>query len=352
MKKPEKVLSVFDKYTKVVDKNIKQTIDDCSDLLMYQMMSYFMGYLDDNLQKTTSYGGKRFRPGLCLLFAEYYNCFDEAIDVATSLEIFHNFTLIHDDIADGDELRRGRQTVWSKWGINHGINTGDAQLILASKSLEGLLTRNPELGIRVQKFLNQKYLEVAEGQFLDFTYSELKISDSNITENNIIDMLGKKSGVLVGAATKSAGMIAGVSVKEQDQLWDFGYNLGLAYQLFDDIVSIWGNSDISGKDELRDIIDKKKTLPIIYLYNGSNKENSKILEKLYSKKGTLNDKEVETVKSLLDKSGTKEFVFKTAKKSVEAVMRSIENLSLDKDKKTKLIEITYALLPEAKEIML
>jgi geranylgeranyl pyrophosphate synthase len=351
MKTPDQVLGIFDQYTKTVDVEIKSLIDSHPDILMYQMMNYFMGYLDEDLKVTTGYGGKRFRPGLCLLLAEYYSSKENALEVAAAIEIFHNFTLIHDDIADGDLLRRGRPTVWNKWGINHGINTGDAQLILVTKELNKLIKRNPTLGIDIQSFCFDKFLDVAEGQFLDFTFSETGISNPNITEENTLDMMGRKSGILVGIPAKAAGMIAGISAEEQDKLWEFGYNLGLAYQLFDDIVSIWGSAVESGKDELMDLFDKKKTLPVIYLYRNSTDQNKKILETLYSKRGQLDTEEVSIVKTLLDENGARNYVEQKAAAAVTNVMDSIETLSLTREHKDKLIAITFALLPDAERLI-
>ncbi len=350
MKKPAEVLSIFDKYSRLVDSEIKSLLAAQQNYLMYQMMSYFMGYLDENLEPSEEYGGKRFRPGLCLLLADFYGTKENAVELATSVEIFHNFTLIHDDIADGDLLRRGKPTVWSKWGINHGINTGDAQLILAFKELDKLAERNPELASKAQRLCHEKYLEVAEGQFLDFTYSETNISDPMITEENTLDMLGRKSGILVGLPAMLAGHVASVDEEEIKRLWEFGYNLGLAYQLYDDIVSIWGSSEESGKDELMDIVDKKKTLPIIYLYRNADDKVKKILETLYSKKEPLDAQEVKVVKTLLDENGTRGYIERKAQDAVKIVISSIAKLSLDATEKSQLENIVYALLPDARRV--
>jgi len=345
MKEPREVLDIFKKYTPQIDAEIAELIKSQGELLMYDMMSYFFGYLDENLQEVANYGGKRFRSGICMLLADFYGKHDGALEVASSIEIFHNFTLIHDDIADGDLVRRGRPTVWSKWGINHGINTGDAQLLLASKEINKYILRDPVLGTKINEFIVNKYLEVAEGQFLDFRFSELPLDSVEISEEKTLEMIGKKSGILVGTPAKCAGMLSGQSASECEALYEYGYNLGLSYQLADDLMSIWGSIEDSGKDEMMDIYDKKKTLPIIYLYGKLEGEAKEKLAKLYSKSENLSDDEVVYVKNLLDQYGAEEYLRGKALASVSKVDESLEKLSISAEHKKVLYSITRALLP-------
>lgn len=345
MQKPIEVLNIFEKYTPLVDKEIQDLLAGQGDLFMYDMMSYFFGYLDEGMQQSSIYGGKRFRSGICMLLSDFYGNLHSPLEVASSIEIFHNFTLIHDDIADGDTMRRGRPTVWSKWGINHGINTGDAQLLLSSKEINRFILREPVLGVKILDYVTSKYLEVAEGQFLDFTYSELALDNPEISEENTRRMIEKKSGVLVGVSTKCAGLINGLPADECEALYDYGFNLGLAYQLADDLMSIWGTADESGKDELMDLYDKKKTLPIIYLYNNVNAKDKVKLTSLYAKKGNLTKEEVLYVKNLLDTSGAEKYVLSKARERVAIVDASVNKLTIKDEDKEVLHHITRALLP-------
>lgn len=345
MKEPRQVLEIFKEYTPRIDAEILDLLQGQRELLMYDMISYFFGYLDENLEKVANYGGKRFRSGLCMLLADFYGKADGALEVASSIEIFHNFTLIHDDIADGDLVRRGRPTVWSKWGVNHGINTGDAQLLLASKEINRFIARNPILGSKINDFVTSKYIEVAEGQFLDFSFSDLPLDSEEVSEENTLDMIGKKSGVLVGIPAKCAGMLTGQSDEECEALYEYGFNLGLSYQLADDLVSIWGSIADSGKDELMDIYDKKKTLPIIYLFNKLEGEERESVLKLYSKPGNLTLSEVNYIKGLLDRSDAEQYLKDRALESVAIVEKSIDKLSISEEDKKTLNCITKALLP-------
>ena len=144
-------------------------------------------------------------------------------------------------------MRRGRPTVWKKWDIKHAINSGDAQLILAHQELMHGADNYKDAVEPLIPFVNDTFLRVAEGQFLDFTLADLSINDPFVTVENYLKMIGRKSAVLVGASAKLAGLVAGKSKEECDALWDYGYNLGMAYQLNDDLLSIWGTAEETGK---------------------------------------------------------------------------------------------------------
>lgn len=345
MKVPSKVLEKFEKYTPIIDKEMKDLLESQEDLLMYQMMSYFLGFKNEKLDDLpNSYGGKRFRPGLTLLLSDFYGTADNAIEVATAIEIFHNFTLIHDDIEDNDPIRRGRPTVWRLWGITQAINTGDAQMMLANiKLIEGIKKHN--LSLDIYEFLNKVYLKIAEGQFKDLHMADLPLDDTLVTEEYYLDMIAKKSAYLVGASAKVAGMIAGKDQSEVDALWDYGYNLGLAYQISDDVVSIWSDLENTGKEELADIREKKKTLPVICLFEKASAEERKKLEELYSNSKSLSDSEVSYVKQLLDAYKIKDIAVSRVIESVKKIEESIEKLSFGESEKTMLKKINEALFP-------
>lgn len=345
MKEPKDILKLFERYTPEIDDEIKGLLKSHTDLDMYKMISYFFGFLDKSFKEMKNYGGKRFRPGICLFLAECYGVKEKALELATAIEIFHNFTLIHDDIEDRDELRRGRPTLWKLWGINHGINTGDAQLHLVNEELYKYAEKNPQDNIKILLYINQKFLEVVEGQYLDFTLSELPINDKEVNMNNMIDMIGRKSAVLVGCSASTAGMVAGLDQSEIDNLWNYGYNLGLTYQFCDDLTSIWGNKEESGKDELADIREKKKTLPILYLYQNADKKTQARLVSLYSKRNDLTTSEIYEVKKMLDDMEIKNLVINRARKSLDLVYSAIEKLSISNKNKKTLREINDALFP-------
>ena len=161
------------------------------DYALYGMMRYFMGYTDESFKVNTQPVGKRIRPGLLLLIANSYGILEEAFPAALSIELFHNFTLIHDDIADHDELRRGKPTVWKLWGVDHAMNTGDAQLVLALRALDEPTKVSPDRSATLRIRLLDRYLEVIEGQYLDFTLAVARLNDSSVTEEAYLTMTKK-----------------------------------------------------------------------------------------------------------------------------------------------------------------
>ncbi len=342
MKKPNEVIALVGKFGAMVDVDARAFLTR-GPYAMYGMMRYFMGYEDEYLRPTTEvFGGKRFRSGLCLMLAEQYGALGKALPVALAIEIFHNFTLIHDDIEDRDELRRGRPTVWKLWGINHGINTGDGQLVLAIQSLERVA---PEIRDTVRSFFLSTFLEIVEGQYLDFTLTDYALDDPRTTEKFFLEMLTKKTSVLVAAATKGAGIAAGVSKEEQNNLWKFGLALGLAYQLCDDTISIWGSAEITGKAQYGDVREKKKTIPVLYTIRtlGGGERNEFL--RLYEAGGSMSDAGVERAIALMNSVNAYEYARARVDEEATNADQAIQALSIPAVGKETLHALVKALLP-------
>lgn len=375
MEPSDKIKSLFGQYNREIEEEIKGLLSRQSRFLMYDMMSYFFGFLDGDLKPISGYGGKRFRPGLCLMIAEMHGKRNEALETATAIEVFHNFTLIHDDIEDNDPMRRGRPTVWKIWGINHGVNTGDGQLILANLELSKIAAADAGIFPVISNFLNKVFLEVVEGQFLDFTLADLPLGDKSVSEKSYLMMIEKKTSVLVGAAAKAAGIISGVRIEEQEALWEYGVNLGLAFQLQDDLLSIWSDSEPAGetkaddnyeqkktlpalnlydtseqtgKIKLNDIFEKKKTLPIIRIYDTMDPSDKIGLMQIYDQKRRLNIEEANKIVSWLNHSDAYDYTSRLMKYHVDKARESVNNLSVKEEDKKKLLEVVDALLPSLK----
>ena len=189
---------------------------------LYHMLEYFMGYRDESLTVTESSGGKRFRPSLCLLIADMYGSRENAMEAAVAIELFHNLTLLHDDVEDRDEYRRGRPTVWKIWGVNHAINSGDVQALLVTEWISRV-HMIPRVGTVLAQELTSAFIEVWEGQFLDFELADNPLNDA-INEESYLLMIEKKSGVLVRIAAEAAGIAAGRE-GERAKLRDYGLSL-------------------------------------------------------------------------------------------------------------------------------
>jgi len=342
MDTPKDITRIFEPYTPIVDEGIKRVLGTCPHLDMYDMMRYFLGFTDAHGRAVRAYAGKRFRPGLCLLLAEAYGVQDQALGVAASIELFHNFTLMHDDIEDHDELRRGRATVWKVWGVNHAINAGDAQLILAHRALGQAVTGKGAIGAELQQFLTGTYLQVIEGQFLDFRLADARLEE--VSEEAYYEMIRRKSAVLVGAAAKSAGMLGGCAPEEQELLWQYGVALGMAYQIYDDIVSIWGSEAASGKMPYKDIVEKKKTLPLIYVWRAGSSEVRADLARAYAAEFSVGARDAVKIIDHLDAAHAYEYVWGKVKEFAEQAKKAASGLTLPDKTKGLLTAIVDALL--------
>lgn len=344
MEKPTKILDLFSSYREVLDKELKDFFKNQRKYDMYKHMAYFMGFLDEDLKEIEAFGGKRFRSSFTLLIADFYNNLEATIAVAMSVEIFHNFTLIHDDIVDKDTMRRGRPTVWKLWGHDHAINTGDAQLILAHRALTDSKYLDAQTILNVQTFLDEKYLEVTEGQYLDFSLTEVKLDDSIVTVDNYMEMIIKKTAVLVGAAIASAGIAKGVSKEEVQELYNYGLNIGIAYQLQDDMSSLWSGSEVTGKMQFNDIATKKKTLPVLYALTKLADKDKEELINYYNSSSDIKEEDARTIVSMIESVGgydyMKEEVGVYSKKAEEALSK----LSFTPEQKDQLSTIGKTLL--------
>src|SRR6187402_1620075 len=235
---------------------------------IHQYQEFFITYLENqkinkepkNLYEPIDYilslGGKRMRPVLTLMTSEIFGTdYKEALPAAMAVEVFHNFSLVHDDIMDDAPLRRGHETVHEKWNINTGILSGDAMLILAYQYFEKY---EPIIFRDLAKLFSKTALEVCEGQQWDVDFETRK----DVTIPEYLKMIQYKTAVLVAAAMKMGAIIAKTSEQEANLIYDFGLHLGLAFQLQDDYLDAFGDPETFGKQVGGDIIENKKT----YLY--------------------------------------------------------------------------------------
>ena len=198
-------------------------------------------------------GGKRLRPVLTLMTADIFDAdYKKALDAALSVEIFHNFSLVHDDIMDDAPLRRGQQTVHEKWDLNTGILSGDAMLIMAYQLFENY---EPKTFQDLAKLFSKTALEVCEGQQYDVDFE----TRDDVTIPEYLKMIEYKTAVLVGAAMKMGAIVANASKSDQEDIYSFGRLLGIAFQLQDDYLDAFGDPKTFGKQVGGDIIENKKT---------------------------------------------------------------------------------------------
>ena len=286
--------------------------------------------LYEPIEYILSLGGKRMRPVLTLMASEVFNvdC-EKAIPAATAVEVFHNFSLIHDDIMDDAPLRRGNITVHEKWNINTGILSGDAMLILAYQYFEQY---EPVIFRELAKLFSKTALEVCEGQQWDVDFE----TRTDVTIPEYLKMIEYKTAVLVAAAMKMGAIVAETSAENGDLIYDFGLNLGLAFQLQDDYLDAFGNPATFGKQIGGDIIENKKT----YLYLkaiefASAEEKAKLLQ-LFSVSLEENATKIEEVKTIFNATGATKATQQAIQDYTLMAFATLDKMNISSEKKSML----------------
>ena len=286
---------------------------------LYEPIEYILGL-----------GGKRMRPVLTLMAAEVFDAdYKKALPAAMAVEVFHNFSLVHDDIMDDAPLRRGKVTVHEKWNINTGILSGDAMLILAYQYFEQY---EPAVFRDLAKLFSKTALEVCEGQQWDVDFEER----NDVAIPQYLKMIEYKTAVLVAAAMKMGAIIAKTTEKEADLIYDFGLNLGLAFQLQDDYLDAFGDPETFGKQVGGDIIENKKTYLYLKALEFSSKEKSVELQQLFSLQLEENSAKIETAKAIFDESGASEATQEAIEKYTFKAFETLGKMDLNAEKKSIL----------------
>jgi geranylgeranyl diphosphate synthase, type II len=280
-------------------------------------------------------GGKRVRPLLTLLTTELFGeDAEKAIDAALAVELFHNFSLIHDDIMDDAPLRRGQLTVHEKWNINTGILSGDAMLILAYRYFEQY---EPKVFRELAKLFTKTALEVCEGQQWDVDFENR--TDVDITE--YLKMIEYKTAVLIGAAMKMGAIIANASEKDQQLIYDFGVNLGIAFQIQDDYLDAFGNPETFGKQVGGDIIENKKTF--LYIHAQAQGANQGLHQWSGDKNIDVEEK-ITAVKSIFDQFGASKAAVEAIERYTHMAFDCLHHIDLSDQKKQILREFGLELM--------
>ncbi|MBL7560603.1 polyprenyl synthetase family protein [Olleya sp. YSTF-M6] len=309
-------------------------------ILSYQtaFTDYLKGYASTkepaNLYNPIHYilqlGGKRLRPVLTLMTAEIFGSnHTKALDAALSIEVFHNFSLVHDDIMDDAPLRRGQQTVHEKWDINTGILSGDAMLIMAYQLFENY---NPQVFQSLAKLFSKTALEVCEGQQYDVDFE----TRDDVTIPEYLKMIEYKTAVLVGAAMKMGAIVAETSEDNQNSIYQFGRLLGIAFQLQDDYLDAFGDPKTFGKQVGGDIIENKKTYLYLKALQALDDSDKHRLEQLFSVNLEDNSDKIETVKQYFVASGSAEATKEAIKEYTNKAFEVLDTLSISEDKKQML----------------
>ena len=281
-------------YTSLIEGGLRVAL--AGDSLLYAILRYHVGLEDEHGAPSLAFG-KLIRPSLVLFTTEELGGnIEQALPAAIGLELVHNFSLIHDDIQDHDEVRRGRKTVWSLYGIAQAINAGDLMQALA-------VAQGARAGKEIVAALVEATVAMIEGQGLDLVFEKKKVEEVDVA--SYLDMIDKKTGALICCAFRMGGLLAGSPTDVVQDLVEMGRDLGRAFQIRDDLLGIWGNGTVTGKPQGSDIRRKKKSLPVSMAFAQACSEDRDFLTEVYSRE-EIEDEDAERVIALMERANVRQ----------------------------------------------
>ena len=300
--------------------------------------------LFDPIVYTLSGGGKRLRPAFVLMACNLYR--DEvqiAMNSALGIEMFHNFTLLHDDLMDEAKKRRNRPTVHVKWDRNTAVLSGDAMLIAAYR----LIGQTPTAFLKpVLDLFTQTALEICEGQQFDMEFE----GRTDVTEEEYMEMIRLKTAVLLACSLKTGALIGNASEQDVEVLYRFGTHIGLAFQLQDDLLDVYGDTQAFGKDIGGDIMCDKKTYLSIQMHRLANDKQKRQIEryrKAYTSNYTQSEK-IAAITALYDELGIKELAQSKMKQHYKLALEELEKLSVAQERVQELLRVCSLLMNRVK----
>ncbi|MBO0320778.1 polyprenyl synthetase family protein [Muricauda sp. CAU 1633] len=320
-------IDIIDQYRSSFVSYLEEKIKFAEPKHLYEPIQYILGL-----------GGKRMRPILTLMTAELFGEDPKnALDTALAVEMFHNFSLVHDDIMDDAPLRRGKTTVHEKWDVNTGILSGDAMLILSYQFLESYPAETYK---ELTKLFSKTALEVCEGQQYDVDFE----TRDDVTIPEYLKMIEYKTSVLVAAAMKMGALVANAPKKDAEAIYEFGRNLGIAFQLQDDYLDAFGDPKTFGKQVGGDIMVNKKTYLYLKSLEKASKDNQDGLLHLYSIKPKDSADKVEAVKTIFKESGAVEETKKAIQDFTQKAFDALAEIELPEKSKALLEQFAKNLM--------
>ena len=287
---------------------------------------------------TLALGGKRIRPVLTLMACDMFGGdINDALPQAIAIELFHNFTLIHDDIMDNAPIRRGKQTVYKKWSSNIAILSGDTLFALAYQYAQ---IADKSILANVLSVFNRTAIEVCEGQQYDLNFE----TRNDVSVEEYIHMIKLKTAVLFGASLKIGAIIGGANNEDADKLYNFALNIGLGFQLKDDLLDTYGDESIFGKKTGGDIISNKKTFLYLKALELADKENNRKLTSLFNNDSYSEDEKINSVKSIFSNLKIDEITEKEIDTYFEAGIIDLNSLDLKEDVKAELYDLAFKMI--------
>jgi geranylgeranyl diphosphate synthase type I len=311
-------------------------------LPLYDMMRYHLGAAGPGGRPAAARAGKMLRPTLCLLSCEAVGGQRwRALPAAAAIELIHNFSLIHDDIEDVSHSRHGRDTVWRVWGEAQAINAGDGMFALAHLALHRLVEAGvaaPQV-LGVAQLLDEASLALCEGQHLDLEFEERL----DVTCDDYLAMVSGKTAALMGAAAAVGALIGGAAENAVGAFKEFGRRLGLAFQIQDDVLGIWGDAVETGKHAGDDIVARKKSFPVVYALEHALEDDRRSLRRIYGG-DTVTPEGVAEVTAVLERSGAHVASDEAAACHVERALTCLQGLDLAPARRRELEALALYLL--------
>ena len=318
----------------------------------YGQMQYHLGWVDRDFAPVKNNLGKLLRPMLLLLAYEAAGawglCTDDkshlgrALPATASIELIHNFSLIHDDIVDGDAERRHRPTLWTVWGLSQGINTGDGMFALARLALWDSLPAgvDGEIAARLAAVLDRATLTIAEGQYLDLSFEQRE----DISVAMYLDMIGRKTAALMSAAAEMGGILGTRENATIASLQAFGFEIGLAFQVRDDVLGVWASSAELGKTSAGDIYRRKRSLPALHALEHASTKDQQTLRRLYTQETPLTETQVANVLAIFARANTRDYCLAYLSQQCTRARQALSNIPrLTNPSATRALEDMQAL---------
>ena len=309
-----------------------------SDSPIDEMMRFHLGWTDEQVPTLA----KALRPSLCLMACEALGGeLDRALPVAVAVELVHNFSLIHDDIEDGDETRHHRPALWREYGRGPAVLAGVALWTVAYQTLGRSHERGlpAERMLEARRILNDACREMIEGQHQDLTY-ELR---TDVTLDEYLQMIARKTGALIGASLQLGALVAGADDEESARFATFGREMGLSFQIRDDILGIWGEGSATGKPVGADIARKKKTLPVVHAFQQVVGPDRALLRSVYAKP-TVDDSDIDGVLDILQRWNCRYFAQGLAEDHRSRAMNALSRTHISPDARRGFDELTSFIL--------
>jgi geranylgeranyl diphosphate synthase type I len=344
---PSTVQSVLSRHQQVINIALREAVNKIAQqtaitepaalTAFYGQMRYHLGWVDAQFTPTQSNPGKLLRPTLLLLAYEAAGAWglvsdntpagsylQRVLPAAVAIELAHNFTLIHDDIEDGDDERRHRATLWKLWGIPQGINTGDGMFALARLLLWDMLDHGVEgeIAARLGVLFDRTLLTIAEGQYLDISFEERQ----DISVAMYLDMISRKTAALMACAAEIGARLGTRENETIQRLHDFGQAIGIAFQVRDDQLGVWASNAELGKTSAGDIYRRKKSLPILHALEHADEYDQQQLRTIYQQREAITTEQVEQVLAIFERTQTRQYCRDFLKQQCQCAHEALANV--------------------------